>query len=170
MAEWLFRSNCIPCLQGIQYPIPAQHKEAVICFFVGSVMRYTTDQSLSVYEHFNALRNVASCMLQPHVAPSVEPGRCELTSHSGREYGPRDGSRDLKVNLQVWKIENTWNLEPIFEATCTRCLQLYEHCYQALPKWQHGPPSNIHYFSKSCDEASKLSSCFLTCSRDQQSW
>ena len=99
----MYRSNCIPCLQGIQYPIPSQHVEAVICFFVGSAMRYSTDQSLSVYDHFNSLRNVASRMLQPHVAPPVEPESCELANYSGRGYGPRD----LKVNLQVSKIENT---------------------------------------------------------------
>ena len=63
------------CLQGIQYPIPSKHVEEVICFFVGSAMHYSTNQSLSIYDRFNALRKVASRMLQPHVAPSVEPAQ-----------------------------------------------------------------------------------------------
>ena len=110
---------CIRCLQGIQYPIPSKHVEAVTCFFVGSAMRFSTDQGLSIYDHFNSLRNVASRMLQPHVVPSVDPGRCELTKHSGRGFGPRD----VQVNLQVCYIENTSIPGLGFEEICTGCVQ-----------------------------------------------
>ena len=102
--------NCIHFLQGIQYPIPSTRVEAVICFFVGSAMRYTTGQSLSIYDHFDALRKVVSRMLQPHVAPSFEPGRYGLTHRSGRGYGPRD----FKVGLQVSKINYKSVLGQIF--------------------------------------------------------